>query len=53
MQILSMAVGSVGGGLGASAAAAAGTETTTAIEDLPVDGCACFGLRGLAANPAT
>ena len=58
MQILSMAVGSVGGGLGALAAA--GTET--AIEDLPVDilalvlrrldgaslaavGCACSGLR--------
>ena len=32
-----MAVGSVGGGLGASAAAAAGTETATAIEDLPAD----------------
>ena len=37
MQILSMAVGRVGGGLGASAAAAAGTETATAIEDLPAD----------------
>ena len=55
-----MAIGSVGGGLGASAAAAVGTET--AIEDLPADilalvlrrlngaslaavGCACSGLR--------
>ena len=48
-----MAIDSVGGGLGAWAAAAAGTETATAIEDLPVDGCVCSGLRGLAADPAT